>query len=86
MPWMLHHGHVSTAVKWAKESDGFPLANALPEFHLMTLGKILVDENPVSQYNITEKDFLVVMVAKVRTTLRHLCVALKERRESSCVE
>ncbi|KAG0336360.1 hypothetical protein BG000_006668 [Podila horticola] len=27
-------------------------------------GKILVDENPVSQYNITEKDFLVVMVAK----------------------
>ncbi|KAF9293042.1 hypothetical protein BGZ74_011881 [Mortierella antarctica] len=30
----------------------------------MTLGKILVDENPVSQYNITEKDFLVVMVAK----------------------
>ncbi|KAF9151576.1 hypothetical protein BG015_006496 [Linnemannia schmuckeri] len=27
-------------------------------------GKILADENPVSQYNITEKDFLVIMVTK----------------------
>ncbi|KAG0368687.1 hypothetical protein BGZ54_001397 [Gamsiella multidivaricata] len=30
--------------------------------------KILVDENPVSQYNITEKDFLVIMVTKAKTS------------------
>ncbi|KAF9123227.1 hypothetical protein BGW39_009155 [Mortierella sp. 14UC] len=29
-------------------------------------GKILADENPVSQYNITEKDFLVIMVTKAK--------------------
>ncbi|KAG0291691.1 UV excision repair protein rad23, partial [Dissophora globulifera] len=28
------------------------------------VSKILADENPVSQYNITEKDFLVIMVTK----------------------
>ncbi|KAF9920085.1 hypothetical protein FBU30_010132 [Linnemannia zychae] len=28
--------------------------------------KILADENPVSQYNITEKDFLVIMVTKAK--------------------
>ncbi|KAG0049989.1 hypothetical protein BGZ89_004001 [Linnemannia elongata] len=31
---------------------------------LIFSGKILADENPVSQYNITEKDFLVIMVSK----------------------
>ncbi|KAF9197290.1 hypothetical protein BGZ49_002340 [Haplosporangium sp. Z 27] len=31
-----------------------------------TLGKILVDEHPVEQYNISEKDFLVIMVTKAK--------------------
>lgn len=31
----------------------------------MNLGKILSDEKKVSDYGITEKDFVVVMVTKV---------------------
>lgn len=30
------------------------------------LGKILADEKKLEEYNISEKDFLVIMVAKVR--------------------
>ncbi|KAG0276299.1 UV excision repair protein RAD23 B [Linnemannia exigua] len=38
-------------------------------------GKILADENPVSQYNITEKDFLVIMVTKAKPAAAPKAVA-----------
>ncbi|CAO3568332.1 unnamed protein product [Mortierella alpina] len=34
---------------------------------LIFSGKILEDEKPISQYNISEKDFLVIMVTKAKT-------------------
>ncbi|KAF9407915.1 hypothetical protein BGZ94_002518 [Podila epigama] len=53
---------VLTIKEKIEKSHGHPVASQ----KLIFSGKckILVDENPVSQYNITEKDFLVVMVAK----------------------
>ncbi|KAF8931089.1 UV excision repair protein RAD23 B [Haplosporangium bisporale] len=60
---------VVTIKEKIEKSHGHPVASQKLIFSGKSLnrintGKILVDENPVSQYNITEKDFLVVMVAK----------------------
>ncbi|KAG1140163.1 hypothetical protein G6F37_009202 [Rhizopus arrhizus] len=47
-----------------QESQG----HAVAQQKLIFSGKILVDDKKVEDYNITEKDFLVVMVAKAKTT------------------
>ncbi|CAG8552794.1 4484_t:CDS:2 [Paraglomus brasilianum] len=44
-----------------EESQG----HEIPLQKLIFSGKILADEKPLSEYNITEKDFVVVMVSKV---------------------
>ncbi|CAG8626473.1 5694_t:CDS:2, partial [Paraglomus occultum] len=44
-----------------EESQG----HAISLQKLIFSGKILADEKPLSEYNITEKDFVVVMVSKV---------------------
>ncbi|EIE84327.1 hypothetical protein G6F46_008413 [Rhizopus delemar] len=47
-----------------QESQG----HAVAQQKLIFSGKILVDDKKVEDYNITEKDFLVVMVAKAKAT------------------
>ncbi|KAG0074171.1 hypothetical protein BGZ90_010968 [Linnemannia elongata] len=51
---------VLTIKEKVEQLQGHPVASQ----KLIFSGKILADENPVSQYNITEKDFLVIMVTK----------------------
>ncbi|KAI8354488.1 hypothetical protein B0O80DRAFT_451177 [Mortierella sp. GBAus27b] len=43
-----------------EKTQGHPISNQ----KLIFSGKILVDENTISEYNIKEKDFLVIMVSK----------------------
>lgn len=47
-----------------QESQGHPVAQQ----KLIFSGKILVDDKKVEEYSISEKDFLVVMVSKPKTT------------------
>ncbi|KAG0344732.1 hypothetical protein BG004_004208 [Podila humilis] len=54
---------VLTVKEKIEQLHGHPVASQKLIFS-GKFGKILADENPISQYNITEKDFLVVMVAK----------------------
>ncbi|ORX90123.1 UV excision repair protein Rad23 [Basidiobolus meristosporus CBS 931.73] len=54
------HDKVSTLKEKIEQSQGFPVAQQ----KLIFSGKILVDENLVSEYNATERDFMVVMVSK----------------------
>ncbi|KAK3847813.1 MAG: UV excision repair protein Rad23 [Linnemannia gamsii] len=53
---------VLTIKEKVEQLQGHPVASQ----KLIFSGKILADENPVSQYNITEKDFLVIMVTKAK--------------------
>lgn len=39
---------------------------AVAQQKLIHAGKVLKDESPLSEYNVKENDFLVVMVTKVR--------------------
>ncbi|KAF8939414.1 hypothetical protein BGZ47_008165 [Haplosporangium gracile] len=51
---------VLTIKEKVEQLQGHPVSSQ----KLIFSGKILADENPVSKYNITEKDFLVIMVTK----------------------
>ncbi|KAI8597105.1 UV excision repair protein Rad23 [Dissophora ornata] len=55
---------VLTIKEKIEELQGHPVSSQ----KLIFSGKILADEHPISQYNITEKDFLVIMVTKAKTT------------------
>ncbi|KAJ3289473.1 serine protease [Borealophlyctis nickersoniae] len=55
---------ISDIKKRIEEDQGFPVAHQ----KLIHSGKILNDDTPLQEYNITEKDFLVVMVTKPKAT------------------
>merc|ERR1712098_266320 len=71
----------SETVKALKDKiEGEKGANVYPASaqKLIYAGKILVDDDPISKYNIDEKRFIVVMVTKL---LLHLLLNLWRRRK-----
>lgn len=51
-----------------ESQQGFPVASQ----KIIYSGKVLADDKPLSEYNISEKDFLVVMVTKAVKVNKHL--------------
>lgn len=58
--WSSHHWKSSFSTKMFSFSVWWAFA-----FPFSLLGKILADDQPLSQYNISESNFIVIMVAKV---------------------
>lgn len=48
--------------------DNFPVSGQ----KLIYAGKILQDDTPIKEYKIDEKNFVVVMVSKVRADSKHI--------------
>lgn len=48
--------------------DNFPVSGQ----KLIYAGKILQDDTPIKEYKIDEKNFVVVMVSKVRADGKHI--------------
>ncbi|CAG8520132.1 4793_t:CDS:2 [Ambispora leptoticha] len=55
---------VVTVKEKIEKSQGYPISLQ----KLIFSGKILVDDKPISEYNISEKDFLVIMPKPAQTT------------------